>query len=130
MPKIFIGSHELLNEVCDEKRFTKAVQGGLANIRNGVHDGLFTARDGEHNWGVAHRILMPAFGPLSIRTMYDGMKSSMYGVWVLLVNLLTRLIEMYDIASQLVLKWARYGDETPINVTDDFTRLTLDSIAL
>lgn len=38
--------------------------------------------------------------------------------------------EMYDIASQLVLKWARRGPKKPIMVTDDFTRLTLDTIAL
>lgn len=37
---------------------------------------------------------------------------------------------MYDIAQQLVLKWARNGPAVPIQVTDDFTRLTLDTIAL
>lgn len=37
---------------------------------------------------------------------------------------------MLDIGSQLVSKWARYGPENKIHVTDDFTRLTLDSIAL
>lgn len=52
---------------------------------------------------------MPAFGPLSIRNMFD---------------------EMHDIASQLALKWARYGPDEPISVTDDFTRLTLDTLAL
>jgi cytochrome P450/NADPH-cytochrome P450 reductase len=38
--------------------------------------------------------------------------------------------EMYDIASQLVAKWARIGPEERINTADDYTRLTLDSIAL
>lgn len=37
---------------------------------------------------------------------------------------------MYDIASQLVMKWARHGPDYKIQVTDDFTRLTLDTIAL
>lgn len=37
---------------------------------------------------------------------------------------------MHDIASQLVLKWARLGPEYRIPVADDFTRLTLDTIAL
>lgn len=37
---------------------------------------------------------------------------------------------MHEILTQLVLKWARYGPESPIHVTDDFTRLTLDSIAI
>lgn len=38
--------------------------------------------------------------------------------------------EMHDIASQLVMKWARHGSDYKIEVTDDFTRLTLDTIAL
>lgn len=38
--------------------------------------------------------------------------------------------DMYDIATQLVMKWARQTPQTPIMVTDDFTRLTLDTIAL
>ncbi|KAJ5623213.1 Oxidoreductase FAD/NAD(P)-binding [Penicillium lividum] len=110
-PRVFISSHELVDEVCDEERFTKIVSGGLKEIRNGTHDGLFTAEvPGEdNNWGVAHRVLVPAFGPLAIRGMFD---------------------EMYDIASQLVMKWARQGPNAAITVTDDFTRLTLDTIAL
>jgi cytochrome P450/NADPH-cytochrome P450 reductase len=38
--------------------------------------------------------------------------------------------EMHDIAAQLALKWARYGPDSSIMVTDDFTRLTLDTLAL
>lgn len=37
---------------------------------------------------------------------------------------------MHDIAKQLALSWARRGSSHRIDVTDDFTRLTLDSIAL
>ncbi|KAJ5252102.1 hypothetical protein N7489_002512 [Penicillium chrysogenum] len=108
--RVFVSSHELVDEVCDEERFSKMVSAGLAEIRNGVHDGLFTANyPGEENWAIAHRILVPAFGPLMIRGMFD---------------------EMYDIATQLVMKWARIGPAAPIQVTDDFTRLTLDTIAL
>ncbi|KAJ9314762.1 hypothetical protein DTO271D3_5008 [Paecilomyces variotii] len=108
--RVFLSSHALVDEVCGEERFTKSVFGGLKEIRNGVHDGLFTANyPEEENWEIAHRVLVPAFGPLSIRGMFD---------------------EMYDIASQLIMKWARQGPKTPIIVTDDFTRLTLDTIAL
>ncbi|KAJ4518381.1 hypothetical protein HRR90_009372 [Exophiala dermatitidis] len=107
--RVFICQHGLFDELMDEKRFEKAVTGALVHIRGAVHDGLFTALPGEHNWEVAHRALMPAFGPLPIHGMFD---------------------EMYDIASQLVLKWERYGPNHDIHVTDDFTRLTLDSIAL
>ncbi|MCJ1400318.1 hypothetical protein MMC11_003523 [Xylographa trunciseda] len=109
--RISVSSYELLNEVCDEKRFAKRPSGALLEVRNGVGDGLFTAFGDEANWGLAHRVLMPAFGPMAIRGMYD-------------------VPEMLDIGSQLVSKWARYGPENKIPVTDDFTRLTLDSIAL
>ncbi|KAK8240055.1 cytochrome P450 [Phyllosticta capitalensis] len=108
--RVYISSQALLNEVCDERRFHKSVSNALQQVRNGVHDGLFTAYGPqEKNWGIAHRVLMPAFGPISIRSMFD---------------------EMHDIASQLVMKWARYGPANPISVTDDFTRLTLDTLAL
>ncbi|KAK0392517.1 hypothetical protein NLU13_2012 [Sarocladium strictum] len=128
---VFVSTHAIVNETCDEKRFKKAISSTLEvsdvalltlfpswplrllrhvqNLRDGVHDGLFTAREEEENWGIAHRVLMPAFGPMSIRDMFS---------------------EMHDIASQLALKWARYGPDTPIVVTDDFTRLTLDTLAL
>lgn len=43
---------------------------------------------------------------------------------------MTNLLEMHDIASQLVLKWARQGYDYKIPVTSDFSRLTLDTIAL
>lgn len=98
-----------MDEVCNEERFSKVVTAGLKEIRNGTHDGLFTANQGEENWAIAHRVLVPAFGPLMIRGMFD---------------------EMYDIATQLVMKWARQGPTAAITVTDDFTRLTLDTIAL
>jgi len=104
-----IANQALMNEVCDEERFRKLVAAGLVEVRNGIHDGLFTAHDGEENWGIAHRVLLPALGPLAIRGMFD---------------------DMHDICSQLVMKWARYGPGHQINVTDDFTRLTLDTIAL
>ncbi|KAF4472142.1 hypothetical protein FALBO_950 [Fusarium albosuccineum] len=106
---VIVSTQALVNETCNEKRFKKCVNSALTQIREGVHDGLFTARLGEENWGIAHRVLMPAFGPLSIQRMFD---------------------EMHDIASQLALKWARYGPDSPIMVTDDFTRLTLDTLAL
>lgn len=106
----FVGSASLLTELCNETRFCKIVSGALGELRAGVGDGLFTAHRGEHNWDVAHRTLVPAFGPLAIKDMFD---------------------EMYDISTQLVAKWARTsGEGAVINVTEDFTRLTLDSIAL
>ncbi|KAI5248664.1 cytochrome P450 [Aureobasidium subglaciale] len=107
--RVIVSSVELLNEICDEKRFGKVVTAALGEVRNLTGDGLFTAHNGEHNWEVAHRVLVPAFGPLNIRSMFDDMK---------------------DIASQLVMKWARHGQDYKVHVTDDFTRLTLDTLAL
>lgn len=70
--RTFISSAELLEEACDETRFRKIVTGSLCEVRNGAGSGLFTAHHGEKDWEIAHRILMPAFGPLSIRNMFDG----------------------------------------------------------
>lgn len=64
---------------------------------------------GENDWDVAHRVLLPAFGPISMLDMFP---------------------EMHDICSQLILKWSRLGPEDILSVTEEFTRLTLDSIAL
>ncbi|KAM5348455.1 hypothetical protein ACJ41O_008279 [Fusarium nematophilum] len=105
----FVSSNALVNEICDEKRFQKTLKSALGQVREGVQDALFTAYNDEPNWGKAHRVLVPAFGPLSIRGMFD---------------------EMYDIATQLCMKFARHGPQTPIPASDDFTRLALDTIAL
>jgi len=67
-------SQRLMNEICDEKRFGKSIKAGLAELRNGIHDGLFTAHGEEENWAIAHRTLVPAFGPLNINGMFDDMK--------------------------------------------------------
>jgi len=105
---VVVSSVELLEELSDETRFHKVLSPGLASIRQGKASGLFVAPSEEDpDWTQAHRILLPAFGPLAITNMFD---------------------EMYDIASQLVLKWARTEDR--IQATEDFTRLTLDTIAL
>ncbi|THU85308.1 fatty acid hydroxylase [Dendrothele bispora CBS 962.96] len=104
-----LNSYALINEVCNEMRFKKTVAPALAEVRDLISDGLFTAHGDEENWGIAHRLLMPAFNAQSIRGMFDDMK---------------------DICDQLVLKWERFGHDNIIDPADDFTRLTLDTIAL
>lgn len=106
---IIVSTIKLADELLDEKRFQKRNDPILQELRHGIHDGLFTAYNEEPNWGIAHRVLMPAFGPKGIQDMFDG---------------------MHDIASQLVLKWARVGPQQKLHVTDDFTRLALDTLAL
>ncbi|CEL62380.1 NADPH-ferrihemoprotein reductase [Rhizoctonia solani AG-1 IB] len=104
-----VSSVKLAQEVLDDKRFHKAIGAPLAEVRNLVSDGLFTAYHGETNWGIAHRILMPVFSPLSTKGMFD---------------------DMFEVISQLVLKWERFGPEHEIDPTDDFTRLAFETIAL
>nr|GAT46740.1 predicted protein [Mycena chlorophos] len=108
---VFVGGHELVDQLCDETRFSKVVSGPLAALAaKDPARGLFTApAEADSDWQQAHRILVPAFGPLAIKEMFE---------------------EMMDIASQLVLKWARLGQNTKIAVVEDMTRVTLDTIAL
>ncbi|MEO6747573.1 MAG: cytochrome P450 [Caldimonas sp.] len=108
-PLILVSSQEIVDELCDESRFDKRVHATLKNIRDFAGDGLFTAKTDEPNWPKAHRLLMPAFGPIGMRGMFD---------------------QMLDIADQMLVRWERFGPSTVIEVTDDMTRLTLDTIAL
>lgn len=104
-----VSGQELVNEVCDESRFQKCVHQSLLELRPAIGDGLFTAYSDEPNWAKAHRVLMQAFGPISIWSMFD---------------------KMVDIADQMFLYWERFGPETAVDVSDHMTRLTLDTIAL
>ncbi|KAE9973469.1 hypothetical protein EG327_009087 [Venturia inaequalis] len=105
---IVVSSAAILEELIDEKRFRKIAPAALAQ-KTGEAKGLFSASNDDPDWGQAHRILIQPMGPLPVEGMFDDMK---------------------DIANQLILKWARKGPEDRILLTDDFTRLTLDTIAL
>lgn len=105
----FAGSQAIIDELSDEKRFAKQLHSPLRAVRAFGGDGLFTAYNEEPNWAKAHRLLMPAFGPIAIRGMFD---------------------EMLDIADQMFTRWERFGPDAVIDVTDNMTRLTLDTIAL
>lgn len=74
--RIIVANHALFEELCDETRFVKTAGQaleGLNALRNTDASGLFTiASEKDPDWGQAHRILMPAFGPLAIRDMFDG----------------------------------------------------------
>ncbi|KAJ7620489.1 fatty acid hydroxylase [Mycena polygramma] len=106
---VCVSSYALVNEVSDDTRFRKRVAGGLMEVRNLVGDGLFTAfGEEEPNWGVAHRLLMPAFGTLAVKGMME---------------------EIRDISDQLLLKWDRFGPSAIIDPSEDFTRVALDAIA-
>lgn len=104
----FVTSATLAAELCDEKRFRKTIKAPLSILRALAGDGLFTAHSDEPNWGKAHRILVPAFAQRARRAYFDA---------------------MLELAGQLVDKWERSAG-APIEVADDMTRLTLDTIAL
>ncbi|KAJ7882007.1 cytochrome P450 [Mycena olivaceomarginata] len=105
---IFVSSYKLANELSDDTRFEKRITNALMEVRNLVGDALFTAHPDEPNWGIAHRLLMPAFGTMKIKGMLE---------------------EMRDISNQLILKWERFGPDAVIDPSDDFTRVALDTIA-
>ncbi|KAF4344530.1 putative bifunctional P-450:NADPH-P450 reductase [Fusarium beomiforme] len=107
--EIMVCSRAILDELSDESRFHKLVVGGVEKLRPLAGNGLFSAQHNNQEWAVAHRILMPLFGPLKIREMFP---------------------DMQDISEQLCLKWARLGSSADIDVANDFTRATLDTIAL
>lgn len=106
---IVIGSAELVAELSDDTRFEKDVHKALVKLQPLGGDGLFTAQTREEAWGRAHRVLMPAFGPVAVRSMFD---------------------QMQDICDQMLDRWERFGAAHTIDVADDMTRLTLDTIAL
>ena len=106
---LVVSSQQIVNEVCDETRFDKLIGRPLQRVRSFSGDGLFTAWTFEPNWKKAHHILMPNFGP-----------AAMQGY----------LPQMIDIAEQLIGKWSRLNSDEAINVADDMTRLTLDTIGL
>ena len=108
-PLIIISGHQLVDELCDETRFDKTTRGTLRRLRVIGGDALFTADTQMPNWSRAHDILLPTFGHRAMQG-YHAM--------------------MLDIAEQLMLKWERLNPEEEIDVADDMTRLTLDTIGL
>ncbi|MGW1681537.1 cytochrome P450 [Saccharopolyspora sp. NPDC002376] len=107
---LFVSSLDLVTELSDEQRFSKAIGPALENVREFAHDGLFTAYGDEPNWAKAHDILMPAFALGAMRTYHPVM-----------LRVARRLIESWD-------RGCAAGQ--PVDVPDDMTRMTLDTIGL
>ncbi|MDX8047077.1 bifunctional cytochrome P450/NADPH--P450 reductase [Gracilibacillus sp. S3-1-1] len=106
---IIVSGQELVAEVCDQSRFDKSVEGALAKVRSFGGDGLFTSSTHEPNWKKAHNILMSTFSQRAMKNYHA---------------------KMVDIAGQLVQKWARLNPNEEVDVPEDMTRLTLDTIGL
>lgn len=106
---VMVGGLDLVAELADESRFRKNVHGDLVEIRQIAGDGLFTAFHHEANWQKAHDILMPAFSLGAMRGYHAT---------------------MLDVARSLIAKWDRAVGEGPVDVPEDMTRLTFDTIGL
>jgi len=107
--ELFISGHELVADACDESRFDKKIWAPLQKVRAFAGDGLFTSETSEANWQKAHHILLPSFSQTAMRGYHD---------------------KMVDIAVQLIQRWARLNPDESIDVPEDMTRLTLDTIGL
>lgn len=107
--RLMVTNFALANELYDEKRFDKSLGMGLKERRAMVGDGLFTSYTYEPNWRKAHNILMPTFS-----------RQAMKGY----------MPQMLDLANQLMLKWERLNPDDIIDVPQDTTRLTMDTIGL
>ncbi|MEU5211142.1 cytochrome P450 [Streptomyces sp. NPDC020742] len=107
---LFVTSLDLVTEVADETRFAKGVSVILENVREFAGDGLFTAYNDEPNWAKAHEVLMPAFALGSMRTYHPAM-----------LKVARRVIAAWD---------RRMAEGTPVQVAEDMTRMTLDTIGL
>ncbi|KAB8234802.1 hypothetical protein ETB97_001816 [Aspergillus alliaceus] len=99
---VFITGAALLEEICDETRFRKCVAGPIVEIRQAVHDSLFTARHNEmESWGIAHRIMAPLVSPEAVEQVFSGIQET---------------------TDDLIRKWTG-GTRQRVNVTSDLDRL-------
>ncbi|WP_377890463.1 bifunctional cytochrome P450/NADPH--P450 reductase [Alkalihalobacillus sp. R86527] len=105
----FVSGASLVAEISDESRFDKKVGPVLQKVRAFGGDGLFTSETEEPNWKKAHNILLPSFSQQAMKGYHS---------------------KMVDLATQLVQKWSRLNPEEEVDVAEDMTRLTLDTIGL
>ena len=108
-PIVIASGHELVEELCDESRFDKAVRGSLRRVRAIGGDGLFTGDTQEPNWSKAHNILLATFSRSAMSSYFPM---------------------MLDVAGQLCLKWERLNNDDDIDVVHDMTAVALDTIGI
>ena len=103
---VLVSGAELAAELADERRFGKALPPALVALRQFAGDGLFTAYNDETNWALAHDLLRPAFTRDAMRRYHPIM--------------LAAAQELFD-------TWD--GRSSPIDVSADMTRLTMETIS-
>lgn len=104
---VFVGNASLAEDLVDETRFEKVLDGPLVHIRDFAGDGLFTAHSDEDNWHKANRILSPGFSTASLERYYPAMTETL---------------------ERLLAHWL--ASKEPVDVARDMTKLTLDTISL
>lgn len=102
---VFAASAELAAELCDEKRFVKALPPALVALREFAGDGLFTAYNTEPNWRTAHDLLLPAFT-----------KPAMQRYHAIMLEAVDEL-------------FAALPADGPVDVASAMTKLTMETIA-
>lgn len=102
-----VSSQAIVNELSNEELFEKAKSRAIEKLVQMGGDGLFTTLTDDPAWQKAHNILMPGFSMHAMRGYVS---------------------KMYDIVSQLLLKWERFDES--IDVADDMTRITFDTIGI
>ncbi|KAJ9138995.1 Cytochrome P450-like protein [Coniochaeta hoffmannii] len=91
--------------LCDKKRFRKYIGGPIVEIRQAIHDALFTAFDHKESWAISHRIIAPKLSQQAVTQWFD---------------------EMRDIASELIEKWNGLGADNTISPMAELNRLNLE----
>ena len=108
--RVIVSGADLVEEICDDTRFGKQLGAGLKVGQDGhTSQGLFTSETADPMWRRAHNILMAPFSQQAMRGY---------------------LPRMVDIAGQLMEKWSRLNPDDEVNIPQDMTALTLDTIAL
>lgn len=103
---VFVSGADLVAELCDEKRFCKALPPAITALRDYAGDGLFTAFNDEPNWQLAHELLMPAFT-----------RSAMASYHPIMLATAAELFEYWDRQSGAV------------DVTQSMTKLTMETLS-
>lgn len=105
---VVLSSAELVAEVLSHPH-DKCISAPLEELRAVVGDALFTAHTDEPNWGRAHEILVPAFRRQSMALYYEA---------------------MLEMAEAMLTSWDSLPDGARIDVPEQMTRLTFDTIGL
>ncbi|KAL8741546.1 MAG: hypothetical protein Q9190_005860 [Brigantiaea leucoxantha] len=107
---VFVGNVALCEEICDEKRFRKYVGGPIVEIRQAVHDSLFTAFENEASWGIHHGILAPMVTPTATADLFAQVR---------------------DCAGEVTTKWRGLsGGDAKVSPLDQLNRLDLETTTL